>query len=212
MAGIIGARGTPPSGYRGQAPACDLYAYRVFGKGKQTASSYSIAKAIDAAVARGCHLVNLSLGGGGPDEATSEAMAEAREAGCVSVASPYGKDKKDFVADFSNIGPETDLAGPGVGIISTVPGGYAAWNGTSMATPAICGRIAALWGADGTLRAMPANAERSARVIDASAKMLLVEAPGRVARQLGKQLPLWKISEEKMIELPPPLPRLRVRG
>jgi subtilisin len=82
------------------------------------------------------------------------------------VASPYGKDKKDFVADFSNIGPETDLAGPGVGIISTVPGGYAAWNGTSMATPAICGRIAALWGADGTLRAMPANAERSARAIE----------------------------------------------
>lgn len=50
------------------------------------------------------------------------------------------------------------------------------------------------------------------KVIDASARMLLVEAPERVARQLGEQLPLWKISEEKMIELPPPLPRLRVRG
>lgn len=208
VARIIGARGTPPAGLRGQAPACELYSYRVFGKGKRTASSFSIAKAIDAAVAQGCHLINLSLGGGAPDEVISEAIAEARLAGCVvvaangnggrrpvsfpasdpralavaafgrkrtfpadsihrlSVASPYGKDKKDFVADFTNIGPETDLAGPGVGIISTVPGGYAAWNGTSMATPAVCGRIAALWGADRALLAMPANAERSARVIE----------------------------------------------
>jgi hypothetical protein len=35
-----------------------------------------------------------------------------------SVAAPFGKDKKNVIADFSNIGPETDLTGPGVGVIS----------------------------------------------------------------------------------------------
>jgi subtilisin family serine protease len=37
-----------------------------------------------------------------------------------SVAAPYGTDKKNFIASFSNIGPETDLTGPGVGVISEV--------------------------------------------------------------------------------------------
>jgi len=55
------------------------------------------------------------------------------------VAAPYGKDKKDFLAAFSNVGPEVDTTGPGVGIISTVPGGYAVMSGTSMATPAVTG-------------------------------------------------------------------------
>lgn len=48
------------------------------------------------------------------------------------------------------------------------------------------------------------------KVIDASPRMLLVEVPARLARQLGKALPLWKIGEEKTIALPPQ-PKLRVR-
>jgi subtilisin len=61
-----------------------------------------------------------------------------------SVAKPLGTDTENFIASFSNVGPEIDLTGTGVGIISTVPDGYAAMDGTSMATPAVTGFAAKL--------------------------------------------------------------------
>ena len=42
-----------------------------------------------------------------------------------------------FAADFTNFGPEIDLCAPGVAILSTVPTGYASWDGTSMASPMV---------------------------------------------------------------------------
>ena len=65
------------------------------------------------------------------------------------VAKPYGRpDKKSFFAAFSNLGPEVDLIGPGVGVISTVPSGYSAMNGTSMACPTVAGFAAHLLASD----------------------------------------------------------------
>ncbi len=58
------------------------------------------------------------------------------------VAAPYGTDKKNFMAKFSNVGPEVDLTGPGVAIISTVPTGHTEISGTSMACPAVTGAAA----------------------------------------------------------------------
>lgn len=55
-----------------------------------------------------------------------------------------------FLASFSSFGAEVVCAAPGVGIISTVPERfgqvqpYAAMDGTSMASPAACGALAAL--------------------------------------------------------------------
>lgn len=39
-----------------------------------------------------------------------------------------------FAARFSNFGPEIELCASGVAVLSTVPGGYAAWDGTSAAS------------------------------------------------------------------------------
>lgn len=50
----------------------------------------------------------------------------------------------DTLADFSTYGAWVPLAAPGENIVSCVPyGGYAAWSGTSMATPLVSG-VAAL--------------------------------------------------------------------
>lgn len=46
------------------------------------------------------------------------------------------------VARFSNYGPWVDLAAPGEGLTSAIPGGYATWSGTSMAAPLVAGTAA----------------------------------------------------------------------
>ena len=47
-----------------------------------------------------------------------------------------------FSTNFSNFGPEVDVCAPGVAVASTVPGGFAAWDGTSMACPMVTGLLA----------------------------------------------------------------------
>jgi subtilisin family serine protease len=211
VAGIIAARGTPPSGIRGVAPGVTLRSYRVFGQGAANSSNFAIAKAIDAAVADHCDLINMSLGGGEPDSLTADALTAAHNAGVVvfaangndsrqpvsfpaansmcqavsamgrlgtfpkdtepngSVAAPFGKDKKNFIADFSNIGPETDLTGPGVGVMSTVPKGFGVMSGTSMATPAETGAAARLLGIKPDILKMPRDQNRASAMITAIA-------------------------------------------
>ncbi len=47
-----------------------------------------------------------------------------------------------FSASFTNFGPQVNVCAPGVAIASTVPTGYAAWDGTSMACPIVTGLLA----------------------------------------------------------------------
>ena len=220
VAGIIAARGAPPNGLRGVAPGVTLRAYRVFGKGQGSASSFAIAKAIDVAIAEKCDLINMSLGSSQADPVLKAAVEDARAAGSVclvasgnndrspvsfpaaedmaiavsaigrkgtfpssaaamdEVAAPFGKDKNDFVAMFSNVGAQIDLTGPGVAIMSTVPGSYAEISGTSMACPAATG--AAARALTPTLLKMKRNAKRSEAIVKAvlgSAKSLGFDPP-----------------------------------
>lgn len=51
--------------------------------------------------------------------------------------------KTGGLASFSNYGVKSvDLGAPGVGVYSTLPGGYGSYNGTSMATPHVTGAAA----------------------------------------------------------------------
>jgi subtilisin len=85
------------------------------------------------------------------------------------VLAPFGSDAENFIAEFSNIGPETDFTGPGVGVISTLPGGYGIMSGTSMATPAEVGAAARVLAAQPAILAMPADANRTVAMLAALA-------------------------------------------
>lgn len=207
VSGIIAGQGTPPDSLRGVAPNVSLYVYRVFGRSSQGASNFAIIKAIEQAVADGCDLINMSLGGGASDDATEDAISYAHANGVVcfvatgndgrqpvsfpasyslalavgamgrkgtfpanttdapNVEAPFGTDRKNFVAAFSNIGPEVDFIAPGVGIVSTVPGGYAPLSGTSMACPLATGIAARLLSAEPDILNMPRTATRAEAIV-----------------------------------------------
>jgi subtilisin len=80
---------------------------------------------------------------------------------------PWGRDRNDFIAAFSNMGPETDLTGPGVGVISTSPGGYAVLDGTSMACPAATGAAARQLATSPDLLTLPRDQARSDAIVAA---------------------------------------------
>jgi subtilisin len=84
-------------------------------------------------------------------------------------------DKKYFIAAFSNVGPEIAVTGPGVGIISTFPNGYAVLDGTSMACPAVTGAAARLIANTPNIVDMSRDSSRSdamAQVVFQGAKRL----------------------------------------
>jgi serine protease len=63
----------------------------------------------------------------------------------VSVAAV---DERLAHASFSNFNAQVDISGPGVGVLSTVPGnGYESFDGTSMASPHVAGAAAKIWAA-----------------------------------------------------------------
>ena len=81
-------------------------------------------------------------------------------------AGKLGKDNL-FAASFTSNGADLDAAGPGVGIVSTVPdhaGGvdlYMEMDGTSMASPAVCATLAAILSKDPLYVGHPRDRSRS---------------------------------------------------
>jgi subtilisin family serine protease len=85
-------------------------------------------------------VVMAAAGNGGSSTERQFPAAEGAE-GALAVAASNSSSR---LASFSNKGPWIQIAAPGQGITSTVPGGgYGVWSGTSMATPLASG-VAAL--------------------------------------------------------------------
>jgi subtilisin family serine protease len=89
----------------------------------------------------------------------NDSLHKEAESGHVSA------DGKHFFSSFSNFGPEIDFCAPGVAIRSTVPGGYSALDGTSMACPHVAGLAALALAAHPEIRDMPRDAARTEALI-----------------------------------------------
>jgi subtilisin len=199
VAGIIAGRGAS----KGFAPGCEVFSYRVFKAGQRGALNGDIIVAIFAAVADGCHLINLSLGSEKKDPLVAKALEFAMEHGVLVVAAsgndgrkplnfpasvrgvvsvsavgcettypansthalweclPRGSTASQYIAKFSNVGKILCCTAPGVAVISTVPGGYCAMDGTSMAAPVVTGIAACLLSANPAILAQKPDSSRT---------------------------------------------------
>jgi len=155
-------------GVVGVAPSASLLAAKVLNRQGSGYLSDVIA-GIDYCVQNGAKVVSMSLGSSSDVQAFHDAVDAAYASGVLLVAAAgndYGgavsypaaydsvvavsaTDSADNPASFSNVGPEVELAAPGVSILSTYKGGgYATLSGTSMATPHVSGVAALAWEAN----------------------------------------------------------------
>ena len=155
VAGIIAADTNNHKGIAGGSPNCKLLVAKVFD-GKNTGTVTRFAEGITWSADHGAEVINLSFTHPLSSTVEKSAMDYAREKGAVVVAAAGNEDTNDTMypaayrdsviavtatnkqnrrASFSNYGSWVDVAAPGVEVLSTIPGGYASWSGTSMAAP-----------------------------------------------------------------------------
>jgi Subtilase family len=164
MAGVIAAVANNQKGIVGVAPQARLWVYRAcwaVATGGSACNSFTLAKALGAAIADGVHIINLSLSG--PNDALLQRLVEySISRGVIVVgALPVGGGPPGFPAGVPGVlsvassddrqdssaphGVRHVLAAPGRDILTLAPGaGYGYASGASLATAHVSGAVAVL--------------------------------------------------------------------
>lgn len=177
VAGTIAAAGNNGVGITGVNWTAQIMPLKFLTAAGVGGTAAAIAS-IDYAVNNGARVINASWGGGPFSVAMFNAISAANNAGVLFIAAAgnlgrdtdvapsypasynlpniiavAATDDADLLAGFSNFGANSvDLGAPGVGILSTIPGGaYLSLSGTSMATPQVSGVAGLVLAADPAL-------------------------------------------------------------
>jgi hypothetical protein len=170
VTGVIAAGGNGEIGIVGVAPQARIFALKACwqqtpGARQAVCDSYTLAKAIDFAIAEGAQVLNFSLAGP-PDPLLAKLIANALKRGIVVVAAEGPDPARSFPSTLPGVldvaasddlqgglrspapprgrRPRSILAAPGVDILTTVPHGhYDFFSGSSLAAAQVSG-VAAL--------------------------------------------------------------------
>ncbi len=168
VAGTITALGGNNLGVVGVSRSGNLglHIVKVFDNGGAWAYGSDLVLAIQQCRDAGANVVSMSLGGSGSSTTERNAMDSAYQNGVLlvaaagnagnstlsypaayaSVVSVAAVDSTGKRASFSQYNSDVEIAAPGVGVLSTVPGNkYGTKSGTSMATPHVSGVAALVW-------------------------------------------------------------------
>ena len=182
VAGTVAAVTNNAKGVAGTAWGAQVMPVRVLGRGGGStsdiadaiiwASGGAVSGVPTLSAANAADVINMSLGGGGACDATTQAAINSAvsrgttvvvaagnsnanasgftPASCGNVVNVASVTSASARSSFSNYGTLIDVSAPGSGILSTLNAGtagpgaesYASYNGTSMASPHVAGAVA----------------------------------------------------------------------